>query len=101
MSLSHAKGTASTHCGLVYNQLSQQERQIVFSYPVLYKTGASYVPMDDSAQNQMMTIAVGPLQCFCDLGTKLCNKIIMNMTRTLKIRERDTKLEEDMDNIKS
>lgn len=83
MSVSQAKGTASTHCGLLYN---------LFSYTMVHKPSASFILEDDSVQNQTTATAVGPLQSFCDLGTKLCNKI-MNMTQTCKIKDWDTALE--------
>lgn len=84
MSVSQAKGTASTHCGLLYN---------LFSYAMAHKPSASYILKDDSDQNQTTATAVGPLQSFCDLGTKLHNKI-MNMTQTCKIKTETQRLKE-------
>ena len=73
------KGTAPTHCGLLQN---------LFSYTMVHKPSASYILKDDSYQNLMMATAVGPLVTwgFCDLGTKLYNKI-MNTTQTCKIKD--------------
>lgn len=83
MSFSQAKGTAPTHRGLLYN---------LFSYVMVHKPRASHILKDDSDQNQTTMTAVGPLQSFCDLGTKLCNKI-MNMTQTCSDSDWDTALE--------
>ena len=92
VSFSQAKGTASTHCGLLYN---------LFSYTMVHKSSASYILKDDSYQNLIIAPAVGPLVTwgFCDLGTKLYNKI-MNTTQTCKIKDWDTTPEGNIDYIK-